>query len=92
MKKQKYKEHESREKGRVTAEKIGRYDKKLDTVIDIYLAQFEIVTYNDATGNVTNSSFVCISDKDTESGLAEFKCEMEAIKFAMNYRDNLNLG
>lgn len=78
----------AREYGRVTAKEINRYDKEKRREYTVYLPQFELIEYDPTNGETISEKFVCISKED---GIVECDSELDALKFAINYRDNLNV-
>lgn len=78
-----------KESGRVSAMKLTRFlrDKKEEETV--YIPQFEYITYKPSTGETIESKFLCIVDKNNVSGLSEFKDEIDALKFAIKYRNSL---
>ncbi len=74
---------------RVSALKNERYNTDIDTTEIFYLPQIEIVKWSHRSGDTLESKFVCISEEDSESGIAEFKDEIEAIKHAIEFRKKL---
>lgn len=82
----------AKESGRISALRLERYieeNRKLETV---FLPQFELIEYEPNTGNTVNSRFVTIHDdtNSSKSGSVECNTELEALQYALEYRDNLN--
>jgi hypothetical protein len=77
------------EKGRVTAFKLERYIREENTCETVFLPQFELIKFDISIGDVISKNFVCFSDKSTKSGVAEFYNELDALKYALEHRDNL---
>ena len=75
--------------GRVTAMRISRMNLNDKSLESVWLPQFELIKYRSSSGKTVSETFVCITDNTNKSGVVEFKSEMEALQFAVDYRDKL---
>lgn len=65
--------------GRVTAVRLGGYDKSTGRVYDKFYPQVEFLEVDEKTGEDISCQFAIVGDNYYEN-------EMEAIKFAIEYR------
>jgi len=77
------------EYARVTALKIQRYNEKTKKLDIVYLPQFELIKFRCDNGKTIKQTFLCIQDKNRKGEVMEFDSEIEALKFAIEYRDKL---